>query len=237
MLPQAGKGTARDGAAIELLLKTTNWASLSPPLPPEVKSNDGSGAPNPTKLFETLQAQKYSPKFWKGLTVMQGIRLDYKSFPIEGGLPYSSFGISTILLDMNTFWQKQNLESTFQEFIEENELPFLGLIFTFMEQSDDGGGGGNEDGDAVPRRQLALISTDKELLDRLTSFLTATGTTAGEMLRIDDKTMTSSESEGCQIYMVQMDQRNAAASRKQVAPIFMDFWQQERSRIASKADL
>jgi exopolyphosphatase len=246
MIPAAGKGTPRDQAAIDFLLSNTDWSALEPPVPQDIvvslsSSSDDDDAcccslrPDPTKFFETLQSQKFSRAFWNSLSALQGLRLDYKSFQIEKtaandngcssvGL-YSSFGVSTILLDMETFWTKDDLIPAFSKYLTDNNLLLLGLMFTFMKE---------EGHDAIPQRQLALISHDEDLLNRLVSFLTLEGTVACEALKLDSNTLirTIYKSEdynniSSNLYIVQVNQGNASASRKQVAPILLEFWQSE----------
>jgi exopolyphosphatase len=143
MLPEAGKGTAREGNAIQSLLDCTDWTQpLSPSLltlSPEIMDPD-LHRPDPTKFFECLQAQKFSPTFWNGLSTLQALRLDYKTFPISTSSSDlgkeddtdeapAALGISTILLDVDTFWRtKQDIERTMYDEMKENNLLMLGLI-------------------------------------------------------------------------------------------------------------
>jgi exopolyphosphatase len=221
MLPQAGKGTPRDGAAIKRLLEDTSWVKL--PLPEGILSGN-SVTPDPTKLFECLQAQKFSPEFWAGLTALQGIRLDYKSFPVPSySSPgaSSSLGIATILQDMDTFWKKDNVVQTLASFAAENDLEMLGLMFTFMEGDKDGG-------NKKPRRQLTLASANKQLMTDFLGFLSKEAkeevdlelTTMEEMTE-EDVSMGGRTSK---VYIAKLDQGNSKASRKQVAPVLSNFW-------------
>jgi exopolyphosphatase len=241
MLPQAGKGTPRDGAAIEKLLRTTDWGLIK--LPKEILADSSSDdVPDPSKLFDCLQSQKFSSDFWNGLTALQGIRLDYKSFTAAASTTSTTIGISTILLDMETFWKKDNLVETLAKVIHENDLEILGLMFTFMKKKEGGGGDNdnNNDNDNKPCRQLALTSRNKEVLQNLVEYLMTdtiedtnnddhvnlelmkqhTDMLEEKVTVIDDDKQQSTTA----LYIMKFDQQNSSASRKQVAPIIMGYW-------------
>ncbi|KAG7363775.1 DHHA2 domain containing protein [Nitzschia inconspicua] len=179
MLP--GKGTPRDGVALERLLNDTDWTQST--LPKDI--TDSTGKPDPTKLFQTLQDQKFSKSFWNGLTAIQGIRMDYKKFPLLE-LPSSEssneyLGIATILQDMDTFWNKDNVIQSMVQVIQEDNLQVLALMHTFLQNGGDGGGDGDGNVTAVtketngkPCRQLVLTSLDKDRLQKLVQYLTKT---------------------------------------------------------------
>jgi exopolyphosphatase len=249
MIPAAGKGTPRDQAAIKFLVSKTDWSAMDPPLPQDIvvsstsscSNNEDGGemyiGPDPTKLYEKLQSQKFSRSFWEGLSAMQGICLDYKTFQVESnpcsiegsgcGHRYDSFGISTILLDMETFWKKDDLIPTLSRFLFDNNLPLLGVMFSF--EKDNG----------AFQRQLALISHDEDIIDRLVAFLTEEGSAACNLLQLDVDTLVKEsvrhetsdyDHRGISgLWFVKMDQRNTSASRKQVAPILIDFWKADKS--------
>ena len=238
MLPQAGKGTPRDGAAIDKLLHDTNWDLIK--LPKEILSDDdnNSNIPDPSKLFECLQSQKFSLEFWNGLTALQGIRLDYKSFTAA---PTIMIGISTILLDMETFWKKEKLIETLSQVIEENDLEIFGLMFTYMKQKEEGDDDDNDNGNSnKPCRQLALTSKNKEVLQNLAEYLMKNDTTNDadyvnlELIKqhqedIIEEQVTVIDDDNKQrsatiLYIMKFDQQNASASRKQVAPTIMGYW-------------
>jgi hypothetical protein len=206
MLPEAGKGTNRDRDAIQLLLDRTDWTvPLSPTtssLPDTIMDPTGQ-RPDLTRFFDCLQSQKFSPIFWNGLTTLQALRMDYKSFPISLSTSSSrgnnnnnidkrtntAFGVSTILLDMDTFWKtKGDIEKSMYHEMKEKNIILLGVMFTFMEenhhQDDDDDDDTNDqssnnntddDGSTQPtsrlRRQLALACTKKDILEEVLDYL------------------------------------------------------------------
>lgn len=224
MSPKAGKGTPRDAAAIQRLMDDTDWTQLS--LPSEILAIDGDGktscAPDPTKLFNKLQDAKFSPEFWNGLTAEQAIRMDFKSFsiPSAGSSSMSSLGLGSILLDMDHFFGKHesSIIATMARIMEEDQSELLGLMFTTFGSGDQ------------RRRQIALASYDKPNLDELIDYLTVETTTNPdlqlEILSREDANV--SNEDGKRLHVVRMEQGNVAASRKQVAPILMEFFQKHR---------
>ena len=216
MSPQAGKGTPRDAAAIQRLMDDTHWDQLS--LPDEIMAinDDGKKVPDPQKLFDKLQNAKFSPEFWNGLTAEQAIRMDYKSFAI----PMSSLGLGSILLGMDNYFDKHGdgLTETMIRIIEEDQLEILGLMFNTFGSGDQ------------RRRQIALASHDKPTLDKLIDHLTSDNTTPVLELKVSKKEDGhASGGDGKILHIVRMEQGNVAASRKQVAPILMEFFKNLRS--------
>eukprot|EP00535_Pseudo-nitzschia_heimii_P000701 CAMPEP_0197181770 /NCGR_PEP_ID=MMETSP1423-20130617/5955_1 /TAXON_ID=476441 /ORGANISM="Pseudo-nitzschia heimii, Strain UNC1101" /LENGTH=446 /DNA_ID=CAMNT_0042632081 /DNA_START=75 /DNA_END=1415 /DNA_ORIENTATION=- len=224
MNPKAGKGTPRDAAAIQRLLEETDWSQLT--LPDEILSMDNSeknaGAPDPTKLFEKLQNAKFSPDFWNGLTAEQAIRMDFKSYsiPSPGSSSDSSLGLGSILLEMDHFFQKHGdvLTQTMARVMEEDQSTLLGLLFNTFGTGDQ------------RRRQIAFASYDKQILEKLIKYLTVDTTTIPdleiEVLHRQDEIEVCSNDET--LHIVRMEQGNVKASRKQVAPILMDFLKTQR---------
>ena len=216
MLP--GKGMPRDGAAIQNLLQDTDWTQLA--LPQEIL--DGN-QPDPTKLFDCLQSQKFSPAFWKGLTPLQAMHMDYKSFLLPSN---KKLGIATILQDMETFWNKEQVAAAMTQIIREDSLQVLGLMFTFMAQDD------KDDDNKKPRRQLILSSMSKDTLTNLLQYLTDDVDKLAVDLQLlgHEKILVEMVDGDYSIYLVKMNQENSTASRKQVAPVLTSFWKNSNDR-------
>ena len=224
MSPKAGKGTPRDEAAIQRLMDDTDWAQLT--LPDEILAIDDDGkkgpAPDTTKLFNQLQNAKFSPEFWNGLTAEQAIRMDFKSFsiPAVDSSSMSSLGLGSILLEMGHSFDKHgsSLIESMARVIEEDQSELLGLMFNTFGNGDQ------------KRRQIALASYDKPTLDKLIDYLTVNTTTTPdlqlEIVHREDGNATGGNGEI--LHMIRLEQGNVAASRKQVAPILMEFFQKHR---------
>ena len=130
MLPEAGKGTARDEAAIQLLLQHTDWTSYCEKVktnPPSLVDattmkrifpniEDGNCTPDRTTLFETLSNAKNDPQFWSELSVNDCLRIDYKKFtvPNKSSQSISSIGLSSVLLDMDSLVDTKSIGGSYQ---------------------------------------------------------------------------------------------------------------------------
>ena len=209
MLPQAGKATPRDHAALQALQTQTDWTLLKS-LPTEVLG-DGtvSVASNPKNLFDTLQNQKFSAEFWDSLTSLQALKLDYKSFSIPS-LATSSFGVATVLQNRQDFLKKpQLLEAIVSPTFE--GLEFFGIMYFAVE---------NE----TPVRSMTLASPNCDLLEGLVAFLEQEGS-----LQVEKAGKITSDDENTKLYSVHLNQGNAKASRKQVVPILMEYFKQQET--------
>jgi len=224
MSPKAGKGTPRDAAVMQRVLEETDWSQFT--LPDDILAIDNNGetthAPDPTRLFEKLQDAKFSPDFWNGLTAEQAIRMDFKSFsvPATDSISESSLGIGSILLEMDHFFQKHEdaLTQIMTRVMEEDQSELLGLMFNTFSTGDQ------------KRRQLAIASYDKPTVDKLIKYLTVDKVTNPD-LEIEVLHRQEENEAGINkgtLYVVRMEQGNVAASRKQVAPILMEFFRNHR---------
>lgn len=201
--PKAKKVTPRDENAVKFLQESTDWSQLS--LPAEVSQEDGS-IPDHTKLFETLQRQKFQESFWCGLTASQALQLDYKTFSVGN----QTFGVASVLQSMSDFLKKENI---YQSLLDDHfpECDFSAIMF--LKLIDD-----------VPHRQLVLASPNENLIRDLLDYLDGNELLQPTVVGRSCDSLTN-------IQMVQIEQGNTKASRKQVAPILMDFY---RSRGVSQ---
>eukprot|EP00934_Nitzschia_sp_Nitz4_P002689 Nitzschia sp. Nitz4//scaffold272_size25479//9754//11040//NITZ4_008308-RA/size25479-processed-gene-0.10-mRNA-1//-1//CDS//3329545222//2679//frame0 len=213
LLPQAGKVTPRDQAAVQYLQTEIHWNAVSGSLPQELQTATNT-FPDPTKLFDTLQNQKFHPDFWAGLTAAQALRLDFKSFSSSTGTngenDARTFGVSTVLQPMKVFLTKSEIWEAMAHYcLPTGEADFFGIMFTSIQ-------------DGVPERQLLLASLNRERLVSLIQFLESNG-----FLQIHGMEWHSQETSSGELHVVQMEQANSKASRKQVAPVLMDYYKQQ----------
>jgi len=205
LLPNAGKVTPRDTSAVHFLRETTPWGDLS--LPPEIieqgVTKQGGFRPDHTKLFETLQSQKFQASFWSGLTAYQALNLDYKTFSVGGD--NHTFGVSSVLQSMDEFLTKANVSQSLVDLCFPG-CDFVGVMFLVIEKD-------------IPRRQLLLASPHEKLMKELVMYLEKQPDSILQPtvvdIRYDSKT---------QLHLVQIEQGNPKASRKQLAPILMEFY-------------
>jgi exopolyphosphatase len=196
----AGIGTTRDGEALRRLREISSFEQ--------------------SELFETLRGAKLDPSFWRDLTVAEVMRIDYKSFHSaamkEQRIP--EIGIATALQTVRDFLSKEALAVTLRETIQAQKLSLL-AVMTFVHQPE-------------PRRELMICTQDRHLYDHLLRFL-LDGTKHDlhcELLPAEHETaqklcgVTGADS-APPLYTAVLLQNNAKASRKQVAPLLLNFFE------------
>ncbi|CAB9502818.1 prune homolog (Drosophila) [Seminavis robusta] len=217
MIPAAGKGTPRDATAIQNLLENTDWSlSTSAAKAAWSNNNDNDGRPDTTQLFESLQAAKFDPAFWNGLSVPDALRLDYKRFSTSKN--GTVFGASAVLLPMADFIKKPQFQKGIREYMTQTaNVELLAILFFF---TDDGG---------ENRRQLCVCGSNEKVVDEMISHLQEDGTLDLQEIVENDNVCWSSNNNGddddVSLVMRMFDQRNAKASRKQVAPLMIKFFE------------
>lgn len=218
MKPEAGKGTARDQAAIDKLTRYTDWTTLDSSVDKKVilTNIDGTTIIDTDKLFRLLSDSKYDVDFWKKLCVTDALRLDYKRFQASNDA--GVFGASTVLLDLDLFLSKDNLVEQVQSYMKQADIPLLVVMISQFR-------------DNTPRRELLLCGTDDGLVNEMAKFL-LTSPDASLMqakavpLGIDDYASGP-------LVMQRLRQGNPKASRKQVAPIMLSFYAKTNTKTSS----
>lgn len=216
MAPAAGKATPRDAAALKALLDHTNWREeslLGDKAAQVLKLGDSSAdKPDTTALFDALQNAKFAPAFWKSLAVRDALRLDYKSFAYGGSSTAtcpSSFGVSTVLMPLIDFQTKDSVTDSIRAYMIEMHADLLVIMLAYTD---------NETGGL--HRELLLAATDNFPVNEMAQFLQ---THDGNSLQLTDVLGTATKESGLAIRC--FSQGNAKASRKQVAPILLQFFE------------
>jgi exopolyphosphatase len=210
MQASAGKGTARDQAAIDKLLEDTNWQDDKwRGSHTDICGRDGR--PIPHKVFDALQQAKFDINFWKSLAVPDALRLDYKEFtPSAPAIP---FGVSTVLLDWDAFVHHAPRSRTaIASYMQTRSLDFLGIMCTSIH--DHGG----------LQRQLILCSQQADLLNDMIPYLQALGGDTNLQL-MERPSSTQKDDDDSALLARVFDQGNSKASRKQVAPLLMGYFE------------
>lgn len=202
MAPAAGKATPRDAAALQSLLDGTNWNELGAEAM-KVLEFGGDGKLDTTALFDSLQNAKFDPAFWKSLAVRDALRLDYKSFSYGGG----SFGVSTVLTSLTDFQSKDLCVDSIRMYMRDMQVELLGIMLAYT-NAESGG----------LHRELMLVATDNLPLEEMVQYLLH-----------DHDSLMLNELEGSSLNeggltMRCFKQGNASASRKQVVPILLQFF-------------
>jgi exopolyphosphatase len=234
MAPSAGKGTARDQAAIDWLLHHTDWSTLSESTQSQIMNDnkdDDTTCPtiNTTRLFQGLQQAKFDPVFWHGLSVRDALRLDYKAFGVipsgsDDSQRHTTFGLSTVLMPLHAFSSKDMVHTHIHAFMDEHAIDLLGVLLAFTSSDEE------EDGGRL-RRQIMLCGRATFAdLDPLVHFLQQ-GDHVGDPLHV--QVMEPTEASTVRQLTTQieqeslttkcLEQRNSKASRKQVAPILLSY--------------
>ena len=246
LLPSAKKVTQRDIDAVDALLKYTNWSSLASPgmLSKGLLVEDTSGTsskptalirPNCTKWFETLQEEKFSPEFWNQLTAYDCLALDYKSFTTTASsstTSYSdiSFGMASILTPLSNFFTKSNMEDDILQFFNDQNDNIKVLVIMSCTSDTNSG---------KLQRELAVVTTKENtsIFDSVLDYLQSSD--SGKSLQLEplDLVQGADVDESCAastmitkngLKVISMKQLNIGMSRKQVAPILLDFFGNEK---------
>lgn len=221
--PAAGKVTPRDVAAVEHLLNNTSWQDLSVATQDRLgmivkqdSTNNETNKPNKILLFNALQSAKFDPNFWRGLSIRDALRLDYKRF--EASLPSTAiqaFGMSSVLLSLQDFVQGHgdDGQQRIHDFMQEKEIDFFAIMFASSSTLN------------LLERQMMICSRDSSLVSNVVAYLEQNDSL--ELSEIDD--YVASSITDVPVTSRCFDQQNAKASRKQVAPILLEFFRNNTS--------
>ena len=225
MEPTQKRGTPRDRIALESLQL----------LYPTVQRD---------RLYNLLMNAKTDPLFWESLSARDAIRIDFKSF-VYGtkntdtsrdsvqSERCGSFGIASVLQSVDSFLMKKDLNDELSSYLiptiaSASPLPVsvpvpvsvLADMLVIMSL------------ELLPevRRSLLFFCTSESRIKSLSSYLAITGT---DILLEDRSNIPGVPSvrtvNGQNVYMLAYNQGNTAMSRKQIAPILLDFYSSEIS--------
>jgi exopolyphosphatase len=239
MAPSAGKGTDRDADAINFLLETTDWSALSSKARARLMRSDNHAALHTDTFFNSLQNAKFDLAFWSALNVRDALRLDFKLFNPSSS--HSSlakpFGISTVLMPLTEFTRKADIISQMRRFMHEQDLDLLGVMCTstVILSSDSSPTASNaplQHSDHKLSRELLLCSRGTAFpLRRLVDyFMNVDVSLQLEPVSVNiaaESDIITTETEHITIYG--FHQGNTKASRKQVAPKLLEFFDSFRS--------
>jgi exopolyphosphatase len=199
MKPAAGKGTQRDQDAIDTLVSKTDWSSL--------EGNDlihQNGVIDTDKLYDKLSKSKFDSDFWEQLSVRDALRLDYKRFEAPTG---HVFGSSSVLVDMDALLTKPNFVKETISYIKESEIPLLAVLGLKLIGHST-------------QRELLLCGSDERLVNDMADYI-LTNPEAKTAMQSEEKPV---EKDTGELVVRQFRQGNQKASRKQVAPVMLNFF-------------
>ena len=135
------------------------------------------------------------------------------------------FGTSAVLLPMDDFLSKPNLFDAIYQYMTDISVDLLAVLFFYTDKAR----GEN-------RRQLMLCGTKKKaetLVEDMTKYLVESDdckTLEIEVRRIDDVSTCAAPGNE-QLIVKLFDQGNVKASRKQVAPLLINFFETSKSML------
>jgi len=212
MSTSAGKGTPRDGKAIEFLQSQTRWEDLvvNNSMDPNVMANlwgdrknnaDPMTSINVTWFYEFLRDSKFDSSFWDSLSARDALRMDYKRFETTTNM---AFGMSSVL-QVDVALKPNFLEEAEAYMTKEAEVDLL-LVLTLVIIDDE------------PKRSLMILGNE-ELVSNLCDFLLHHESAA--FLEISKE---SDETKENATKVIKLKQGNPKGSRKQVAPVVLSFF-------------
>jgi len=221
--PEVGKVTQRDVDALQVLVNRTRWFDLSEHSLSILQINDRTPQPDLTSVFNVLQNAKYDSDYWTSLTVIDALRYDYKDFSDNNG---DRFGISTVLMPMQSFLAKKNIWSNISRYMDDVGVQFLFIMFAFQQ-------------DGVFHRQLSLCgkNMDEDVLSNIAAYLNRPGQSSlglqdvsADLLHFHDKG-SSRQQHGISIKTY--SQTNIRPSRKQIGPMIEQYFSTAATTIAT----
>jgi len=205
--PVAGKVTPRDTIVMEQLITHTDWSLLSNT---SLLQNDGTTSTiNTTLLFNYLSNAKFDSDFWKSLSVTDTLRLDFKRFEMNSTTgTMDAFGVSSVLLPMKEFLKKDACMEELQHYLTAHQLPILLVMSMHVV-------------DGKPERDILICGNTTAWVTDLENFMLS-----NDSLEATKMEMKNDENDG--VSVTWLAQGNARASRKQVAPMVLDFFNQQQ---------
>lgn len=222
MQPSADKGTPRDQAAIDVLLSKTDWQDGKIQAMPKdmMDQRQNDGRPIPEKLFDHLQQAKFDTEFWKSLGVLDALRLDYKEFTPNnsdnaGDAAARPFGISTVLLKWELFVEKENVLEEIEIYMQNVNIEFLGIMCTYTEEDKEG----------LQRELILCAKNNSDLLHTMVeNYLQKLDKEENLQLQEQPNKIDTTKNDS-EITVRFFAQGKSKASRKQVAPILLRYFE------------
>ena len=210
---QADKGTYRDNNAIHYLLNNVDWSMFMDILPSDcINKNDSSIIIQREALYNNIRNAKIDRAYWLQLSTNDCLRLDYKQFTSSSS---SSFGLSSILLPISNFQQKINYLNDMITFMNNKKISYLGVLsFTLFD---------NENNNNKPKRELLIIGKKCIVYD-IKRYLLSHDVQLLQLQLVKEESLYVDDDDDDEYCCIVFNQLNIKASRKQVAPILLDYY-------------
>lgn len=158
---------------------------------------------NRSELFEELNGTKSDPSFWNSLSVTNCLRIDCKQF-VAGG---KKIAMSAVLMPIQHFTTKELFDDAVDQWMEQCHADLV-VVLTLTTQP-------------VLKRQLCCIARENDVLDGLARYLETSA--AASSLQLQHTERKYCPHHGILIY----EQANSKPSRKQVAPIVLQYFEEQ----------
>jgi inorganic pyrophosphatase/exopolyphosphatase len=162
------------------------------------------------KLFDKLINAKTDITFWRGLHPSDQLALDYKNFDSVSTV----FGMSSILLPVTEFLNHNDVISVIDKYLEKNDDQVLDIlaVMSFVTNPE-------------PTRELLLLSYSESRLNDILTYIETKHSTI-ELSPIDIDSSIIDKMKQKKVYGLAFKQGNLKMSRKQVAPILQQYYEQ-----------
>ena len=224
----AGKGTIRDGNAIQYLCQWTDWENTDGwPMETSQRLLDDNNngrrqPPNTTRLFETLQNAKFALEFWQSLSVRDTLRLDYKMFSTNTATTTTPttvhVGISTVLMSYPDWAMKEDfVSSVIQNFMIDMNIELLCIMLASRTNR-------NSHESKNLNREIVFVGPNVSFMDKMIDYFLQTDVTL-QLVEISPvlSTFHDAPKTDAALHIRAFQQNNNAASRKQVAPLLIKY--------------
>jgi inorganic pyrophosphatase/exopolyphosphatase len=165
---------------------------------------------NRNELFNTLINAKTDISFWRGLHPSDQLIIDYKTFESLS----ITFGMSSILLSVIEFINHNDTISIINKYLDNNNNKVLDIlaIMSFVTKP-------------IPTRELLLLSYSEYRLNDIVKYINSNHNTI-ELSSIDIDNNIIHNMKQKKVYGLAFKQGNLKMSRKQLAPILQQYYQQ-----------
>lgn len=205
MSHSAAKGTLRDQSAIDILVEWTDWSVFSQQS--RVKKFFTDGKPNTKALYDFLTQSKFDINFWMSLSTIDALRLDYKQFTASSG---DVFGAASVLLSLSDFLEKPNVEKDLLDYMTSCGIPILAILSMVINDENK------------PKRGILICGpSGNRMVDSIAAYLQNSESLL--LTEIEDRSTPS-------LKIRQFAQGNPKASRKQIVPIMMNFYDSDKGK-------
>jgi inorganic pyrophosphatase/exopolyphosphatase len=178
-----------------------------------------------TMLYQLLSGCKTDLSFWLSLSAADAMRLDYKEFFADRSKTKFKVGMSAVLLPIARFFEKADMLESVGAMFQNSDLDYF-VVMTFTNEP-------------APKREVAVFAKVSTALEKLNSFLlcgeeitpTSSNSSSNSTSSLGSRQFefslredpVFSNSPVSELVWSVYDQGNIKYSRKQFAPLFLEY--------------